>query len=69
MVKTIVHDDKVYVEVDGLLTGLYKVCNDWTQLQMGPYRNEAAQRISGMIDMCKGLEDLHDIWKRKHGLR
>lgn len=38
-------------------------------MQHGRNATEAAQKIMGMIDLCQGLEDLHDAWKHKHGLR
>lgn len=69
MVNTIVHEGKVYAEVDSLLDGLFEVCNQWANMQHGPNKVEAAQRAIGMIDLCKGLEELHAIWIMRHGLR
>ena len=66
-----VKDGSVYVNMDELLEGLYAVCNKWqllyTQGTQGT-EQEAAQRLIGMVDLCKGMEFLHDEIKVREGL-
>lgn len=67
---TTVKDGNVYVHMDELLEGLYGVCNQWSAMytrEMGTEK-EAAQRLIGMIDLCKGLEFLHEELRKREGL-
>lgn len=71
-IATVVKDGSVYVKMDELLEGLYAVCNKWqmvyTQGTAQGTEQEAAQRLIGMVDLCKGMEYLHDEIKAREGL-
>jgi ribonuclease HI len=67
-IDVVVKNEQIYVNLNELLDGLYGVCNKWAVLHSGPNETEAAQRLSGMIDLCEGLDDLHQIWRAREGL-
>lgn len=66
--ETLVKDGNVYIKMEDLLDGLYAVCNKWAALHTGPNETEAAQRLIGMVDLCQGLDDLHQMMRRREGL-